>query len=208
MAELLRTDRLLVRDWSVSDAEEALQIYGCADALRWLAHELCLVPHVTAMRSMLQKWIAQQPDMAPGTGRWAMVLRDNGLLVGGIALLPMPVPEADVELGYQLVPGQWGRGYATEAARALAKWAFQHSLVEVFALVASDNERAAATARRVGMEWVGESDKYHGTHLQVYRLRPDDLAHADDPLTAIQIGRRDPGRPAGVPAPARSQAPG
>jgi hypothetical protein len=26
------------------------------------------------------------------------------------------------------------------------------------------------------MEWVGESDKYHGTRLQVFRLRPDDLA--------------------------------
>jgi [ribosomal protein S5]-alanine N-acetyltransferase len=48
----------------------------------------------------------------------------------------------------------------------------------LFGLVAPHNIRAAATARRIGMEWVGESDKYHGTHLQVFRLRPDDLARA------------------------------
>jgi hypothetical protein len=30
--------------------------------------------------------------------------------------------------------------------------------------------------RRLGMQWVGETDKYHGLRLQVYRLRPDDLA--------------------------------
>ncbi len=175
MAELLRTDRLLVRDWSVDDAEAALKVYGHNDVIRWLAYELDLTPDTAAMRVVLQGWTTEQSDMAPGTGRWALVLLDGSALVGGITLLPMPVPEADVEIGYQLAPEYWGRGYITEAARALARWAFQHSLVELFALVAPDNTRAAATARRIGMEWVGESDKYHGTRLEVYRLRPYDL---------------------------------
>jgi [ribosomal protein S5]-alanine N-acetyltransferase len=150
-----------------------------------LPHDLGRIPDTAAMRAVLQSWTAEQRNAAPGTGRWALVLRDcemrvgempvDGTLIGGIALLPMPVPEADVEIGYQLAPEYWGRGYVTEAARALARWAFQHSLVELFALVAPDNARAAATARRIGMEWVGESDKYHQMHLKVYRLRPDDL---------------------------------
>jgi RimJ/RimL family protein N-acetyltransferase len=186
MAELLRTGRLLVRDWSVGDAEDALKIYGREDTIRWLAHELRRIPDVAAMRAVLQDWITQQRSMAPGTGRWALTLLEGGALLGGIALLPMPVPEADVEIGYQLAPEHWGRGYATEAARALARWGFQHSLVEVFALVTPDNVRAAATARNIGMEWVGESTKYHGVHLEVYRLRPDDLSYASNPLRAAQ----------------------
>jgi [ribosomal protein S5]-alanine N-acetyltransferase len=177
MAELLRTDRLLVRDWSVADAEVALKIYGHDNVIRWL-HELDRIPDATAMQVVLQSWAAEQSDMTPGTGRWALVLLEGGTLVGGISLLPMPVPEADVEIGYQLAPEYWSRGYITEAARALAHWAFQHSLVELFALVTPDNLRAAATARRIGMEWVGESDKYHRTRLEVFRLRPDDLVCA------------------------------
>ncbi|MGH3783860.1 MAG: GNAT family N-acetyltransferase [Pseudonocardiaceae bacterium] len=177
MVELLHTGRLLVRNWSVSDAQAALKIYGHEDVSRWL-HDLDRIPDVAAMQSVLERWDTERSDMAPGTGRWALTLRDSGTLVGGISLLPMPVPEADVEIGYQLAPEYWGRGYITEAAQALARWAFQHSLVELFALVTPDNLRAAATARRIGMEWVGESGKYHGTPLQVFRLRPDDLARA------------------------------
>ena len=179
MAELLRTGRLLVRDWSVADAEAALKIYGHDDVGRWL-YELERIPDTATMRVVLQGWIAEQSAMAPGTGRWAVALLDGGTLVGGIALLPMPVPEADVEIGYQLAPEYWGRGYITEVVRMLARWAFAHSLVELFALVAPDNARAAATARRIGMEWVGESDKYHRRHLWVFRLRPDDLVSAAD----------------------------
>ncbi|MGB6164127.1 MAG: GNAT family N-acetyltransferase [Pseudonocardiaceae bacterium] len=177
MAELLRTDRLLVRDWSAADGEAALTIYGDDNVIRWLP-ELDRIPDAVTIRAMLQRWATEQSEMAPGTGRWALVLLDGGTLVGGISLLPMPVPEADVEISYQLAPQYWGRGYITEAARALAHWAFAHALVELFALVARDNARAAATARRIGMEWVGESDKYHRRRLEVFRLRPDDLVCA------------------------------
>ena len=37
------------------------------------------------------------------------------------------------------------------------------------------NLRGVATARRVGMAWVGETDKYYGLTLQVYRLSKADL---------------------------------
>jgi ribosomal-protein-alanine N-acetyltransferase len=181
MAELLRTSRLLVRDWSVTDADAALKLYGHDAVMSWLSepHRKKGVTDITdtdAMHVVLENWAVEQHEMSPGTGRWALVLADDGTLIGGISLLPMPVPEADVEIECHLTPEYWGHGYITEAIQALAHWAFAHSLVELFALVPPDNARAAATARRVGMEWVGESEKYHGRHLHVFRLRPDDLA--------------------------------
>jgi len=38
------------------------------------------------------------------------------------------------------------------------------------------NTRATATVRRIGLEWVGETEKYHHLCLQEYRLTPADLA--------------------------------
>jgi len=45
----------------------------------------------------------------------------------------------------------------------------------VIALVRPANARATATVRRIGMEWVGETEKYHDLRLQEYRLTPADL---------------------------------
>ena len=41
------------------------------------------------------------------------------------------------------------------------------------------NERAEKLARRLGMEWVGETNKYYDLRLQVYRLRPSELVTAN-----------------------------
>lgn len=175
MADLLHTDRLVVRDWTIADAVAALSVYGQPEVARWLVPELHKIEDESQMSALLAQWIAEQDEMDAGTGRWAMARREDGAVVGGLTLLPMPVPESDVEIGYQLSPEHWGHGYATEACDALVRWAFANTLPEVFALVRPRNERARATAERLGMEWVGESDKYHGLRLQVYRLRPDDL---------------------------------
>ena len=72
----------------------------------------------------------------------------------------------------------WGHGYGTESGLALARWAFDQGIEQVIALVRPANTRAAATVARIGMEWVGETEKYHGLRLQEYRLRPGDLPGA------------------------------
>jgi len=95
-------------------------------------------------------------------------------MVGGATLLPLP-PDDEFEIGWALHRQAWGHGYATESGLALARWAFDQGIEQVIALVRPANTRAAATVDRIGMEWVGETEKYHGLRLQEYRLRPGDL---------------------------------
>ena len=61
----------------------------------------------------------------------------------------------------------------------MAHQAFANGVSEVFAVVRLGNTRGVATARRVGMEWVGETDKYYGLTLQVYRLTAADLDYPE-----------------------------
>ena len=97
-----------------------------------------------------------------------------------LPLLPLPPGREDLEVGWQLHPQVRGHGYASETTRALAGWAFRHDVDEIFAVVRPGNTRAAATVRRDGMEWVGETGKYFGLALQVFRLRRADF----DPAAA------------------------
>jgi RimJ/RimL family protein N-acetyltransferase len=113
--------------------------------------------------------------MLTPAGRWAIELRQDGRVIGGATLLPLP-PEDEFEIGWQLNRQVWGHGYATETGLALARWAFDQGIEQVIALVRPANTRAAAMVQRMGMEWVGETEKYHNLRLQEYRLRPGDLA--------------------------------
>ena len=174
MTPRLATEHLVLRPWSIEDAAAALAVYGDPEVARWLVPVMDRVPDEPAMRLVLQQWVAEDARMSAPAGRWAIEPADGSDVVGGAMLLPLP-PEDDFEVSWQLRPDMWGLGYATETGRALAGWAFQQGIAEVFALTRPSNARATATARRLGMEWVGETVKYHGLRLQVFRLRPDDL---------------------------------
>jgi len=178
-ARLLVTERLRLRPWTPQDAAGALEIYGDPEVARRLSPALGQVHDVPAMRLVLEQWIAEDARTPPPAGRWAVETLTDGRLVGGVVLLPLPPGGEDLELGWVVHRAHWGNGYATEAGRALAHWAFAHDEEEIFAVVRPNNTRAASTARTIGMEWVGETEKYYDLTLQVYRLRHGDLIAQD-----------------------------
>jgi RimJ/RimL family protein N-acetyltransferase len=176
MEPRIETERLEIRPWRDADAPDALAIYGDEEVVRWLTPEMDRVPDEAAMRAVLRQW--QADDVKP-VGHWAVQERGAGRLVGGVALLRL-APWEDIELGWQLARTAWGQGYAAEAGEAVARWSMHHANVdELFALVGASNTRAAATATRIGMEWIGETDEYHHRRMELYRLRHDDLAYCE-----------------------------
>ena len=175
MESLEITDRLVIRDWSVDDAAAALRIYGASEVIRWLTPAMDRITDLAAMRSVLQAWAEAQPNLTPPCGRWAVQLREGDGVIGGLAIRLLPPYDEDLELSWAFCPDAWGRGYATEASQALTRWAFTQDIDELFAVARPNNMRAIATAKRLGMEWVGETTKYYDLRLQVYRIRPSDL---------------------------------
>ena len=172
----LQSDRLVIRDWDEADVEAALDIYGSADVAQWLSPAIDRVDDLAAMKQVLTAWIEAQPNFVIPAGRWAVARQDSGEVVGGMLIRLLPPYEEDLEIGWQFKPSAWGNGYATEASRTLLTWAFgDGSVDEVFAVARPHNKRAIATAGRLGMEWVGETDKYYDLNLQVYRLRAADF---------------------------------
>ena len=172
----METDRLLIRDWEEDDAEAAQEIYGSADVAQWLSPAIEKVTDAATMRVILQAWIEAQPNFVVPAGRFAVVRKDDNEVIGGLLIRLLPPYEEDLEIGWQLRPTAWGNGFASEASRALMKYAFdQGSTDELFAVARPNNTRAIAVAKRLGMQWVGETDKYYNLRLQVYRIRHTDL---------------------------------
>jgi RimJ/RimL family protein N-acetyltransferase len=172
----IETPRLLLRPWRLDDGLAAYAIYGAPEVARWLCPALARIGGTIEMRRVLAAWIAESDPTGLPLGRWAITDNTSGDVIGGVALLPLPPGGTDLEIGWQLSPNAWGYGYGAEAGHAVAHQAFENpGISEVFAVVRPENHRGVATARRVGMEWVGETDKYYNLTLQVYRLTKADL---------------------------------
>jgi RimJ/RimL family protein N-acetyltransferase len=174
---VLATDRLVARPWSTSDSDlaAAYDIYSRHEVARWLDAPTA----AEEIRVRVERW--SQPSGDPTYGVWAVELRsDPGVPIGTVLLRALPPALEDVEIAWHLHPDHWGKGYATEIGRAAAQRAFQTGIDEVFAIVRPGNRRSMAVARRLGMEYVGTTDKYLGARLELYRLRPGDLVPAGD----------------------------
>lgn len=182
---VLRTARLDLVPWTPEQAAEALPIYGRAEVARWLTPAMQPVGDEEEMRQAIERWIATDDEDTPPTGHWAVRLRSEGVVVGSIALRRLPPAHEDLELAWQFAPEHWGHGYATEAAYAVARWGFERSAHELYAVARPGNERATRLAERLGMAWVGETDKYYGLRLQVFRVRPPELVA---PIPAPRAG--------------------
>jgi RimJ/RimL family protein N-acetyltransferase len=171
--DTIRTPRLVLRPWAADDASAALAIFGDESVTRWLSPAMPRVLTAEDMAAVISGWLADPPE--PPAGRWAVTAAEDGRLLGGVALRPLPPERVDLEVGWQLDPAVWGHGYAAEAGHGVAHLAFESGVQELFAVVRPRNERGARTARSIGMEWVGETDKYYDLRLQVYRLRKGEL---------------------------------
>ncbi|WP_202516200.1 GNAT family N-acetyltransferase [Streptomyces sp. SID161] len=87
----------------------------------------------------------------PEFGVFALVRPEDGRAVGGAGFHGVPDEEGRVEIGYDLVPGARGNGYATEAVRALTGWALAREDVDVVLLtIEHDNAPSQAVATRAG----------------------------------------------------------
>ncbi len=169
----IRTPRLVLRPWTADDAPAALSVFGDDAVTRWLSPAMSRISSVDEMATVISSWLDTPP--VPPAGRWAVTAADTGTVLGGVAVLPLPPERSDLEVGWQLDPSAWGQGYAAEAGHAVAHHVFESGVEELFAVVRPRNERGARTATSIGMEWVGETEKYYDLRLQVYRLRKGEL---------------------------------
>lgn len=80
-----------------------------------------------------------------------LIERSSGLVAGGVGFFGPPA-DGSVEIGYGVVPSRRGRGYATEAVRAMIDFAFTHADVrEICAGVDVDNIVSVRVLEKVGM---------------------------------------------------------
>lgn len=146
----LQTDRLILRELTPEHAADGFRLYADPRVAKYLGGTPAVSVEDQARRFAghhERYWETR------GYGLMAVFQKSDGAFVGICGHLHWEIDGAqDVEVAYALLPEHWGKGYATEAARALADDAFERLGCErVISLVMPENSASANVARKNGM---------------------------------------------------------
>ncbi len=187
------TRRLTLRQFTAANADDLLALDGDPQVMRFVDRRTKSLAQIQS--EVLPRFLAYY-DRYPGFGFWGADARSDGRFIGWFGLRPVtptsaamvdwpdapPGEIAVVSLGYRLRASAWGRGYATEGARALVRRAFTE--LDVSQIVATT--MAINTASRRVLEKAGL--RYART---VYLDWPDPLPGNECGDIEYQLDRND-----------------
>ena len=163
---ILETERLYLREMTQDDFPSLCNI---------LQDEETMYPYEGAFTdSEAQEWLDRQRARYQkwGFGLWAVILKDNGKMIGQCGLTMQPWKEEEVlEVGYLFERSHWHKGYATEAATACKQYAFDVlQAKDVCSIIRDTNTASQQVAVRNGMTIEDTWTKhYRGVDMPHYR---------------------------------------
>jgi RimJ/RimL family protein N-acetyltransferase len=144
---IIETERSRLREITREDFDDLYEIWSDPEAMR-------LFPRTLDPGGMLE-WIERNLHryQTHGHGLWAVILPAEGKLIGDCGLVIQDVAGVEeLEVGYHFNPKYWGRGYATEAARACMEYAFDHlGRRRVISMIRPENLASRRVAERNGL---------------------------------------------------------
>ena len=161
----LQTERLLIRTPAAEDAPATAAIWCDPDVTRFMGGPRDYEQTLQDLLSEAAEGIADPADTL-----YPVVERASGRIVGDCGFLRKDVEgEAETELIYVFAKAAWGKGYATEAARALCTFAADRlQLSRLIALVDPENRASARVAEKAGMRLWKQTIRPTGKRMQVY----------------------------------------
>jgi ribosomal-protein-alanine N-acetyltransferase len=175
----LQTERLLLRAYVLADAPELARLAGA----REVAATTLRIPHPYSL-AQAEAFITQSQSDAEDEVRLAILLRENSALLGGIGLR-LQQEHRRAELGYWVGVPYWGKGYATEAARAVLRYGFHVlKLHRIRASHFTNNIASGHVLRKIGMKHEGRLPQHilkwgSFVDLELYGMLAGDLVASD-----------------------------
>ena len=166
----LRTQRLLIRAWRDDDLDAVAAMNADPRVMEFF-------PSVATREETAAQVAGTRARLAEtGYGFMPVEVVGGAAFVGMVALaVPrfhahfMPA----VEIGWRLAAAHWGRGYATEAARALLAYGFEQlALPEIVSFTTTHNVRSRRVMEKLGMSHTREDDFLHPSLPDDHPLKP------------------------------------
>ncbi|XQY91402.1 GNAT family N-acetyltransferase [Metabacillus sp. HB246100] len=148
----IETERVRLRRWKEEDLEPFGQLNADQEVMRYFPSTLSK-EETKAFQRVIQKEFDEY-----GYGLYAVEEKDSQAFIGFIGFHRATF-EADftpcIEIGWRLKKEVWGKGYATEGARACLKFGFDElGFQDVYSFTTERNEPSKRVMNKLGMSFV------------------------------------------------------
>lgn len=166
---IIRTERLVLRPWNSADLEPFAALNADPGVMEYFPSVLSR-KESDALAARICTKLEEQ-----GWGLWAVSVPDVANFIGFIGLA-RPTFDAHftpaVEVGWRLASDYWGKGYATEGAKAALAFGFDTlNLEEIVSFTAVQNERSRRVMEKIGMDHATQDDFDHPKLVEGHPLK-------------------------------------
>jgi RimJ/RimL family protein N-acetyltransferase len=163
---ILETERLILRYQEASDVPFLVDLWADPDVTRYLGGPRDRVWLESELEETARDPYSEKYDL------WPVVEKETGQIVGHCGLLEKEVEgRTEIELIYIMATSAWGKGYATEIARALKRHAVDNlSIRRLIALIEPENAASERVAEKVGMRLEREIVRPGGALRRLYAV--------------------------------------
>ncbi len=159
----LETERLIIRSFTMDDAEAMFKVLGDAETMRFFL--IWLAKSVDNARGFI-RWVTGM-EKEWGYSFWAVVEKESGEVIGDCGLAPQEGEGPEVELGCDLRKDKWNKGYAMEAGRACLKYGFEELKLErIVATTDPQNFAAKRALEKLGFVEDGRGEHYGSESIE------------------------------------------
>lgn len=148
----IETPRLVLRNWKKTDLESFRQLNSDEKVMKYF-------PKILSSQETDEFYEAIQKEFRDyGFGLYAVEVKGNKEYIGFIGF-HIATFEIDftpcIEIGWRLKKEAWGKGYATEGAKACLKYGFNHlGFKEIYSFTAQINEPSQNVMKKLGMNYL------------------------------------------------------
>lgn len=164
---ILETERLMLREMDQNDYDALYAVLADSDIMEHYPY--------TFDEARVRNWITRNKERykTDGFGLWAVVLKKTGEMIGDCGITLQPIHGQWLpEIGYHIRADHQRRGYASEAAAACIRYAFEnYDFPAVYSYMKYTNIPSQRTALKSGMSFIEEYEDPDNTYTRVFAIQ-------------------------------------
>jgi RimJ/RimL family protein N-acetyltransferase len=162
MVKVIETQRFYLREFEAGDAEDLFRLNNDPEVIKYTGN-----PPFVSVEEAAEFVESYDHYRSYGYGRWAVIQKSDADFLGWCGLKFTPGPD-ECDIGYRLFRSAWGRGVATETARACIHHGFNVlGLDHIVGRALKDNIASISVLQKIGMKYSGDFE-FFGSEAVLY----------------------------------------